>query len=49
MQESFLDTLKIVPSGVLIIDNKDDSIKFANRESLNLLVDGTQDAGIKMD
>jgi len=38
MQENFLDTLKIVPSGVIIINNKDDSIKFANKESLSLLM-----------
>ena len=38
MKESFLETLKIVPSGVLIVNNKDDSIKFANKESLNLLL-----------
>jgi len=30
MQENFLDTLKIVPSGVIIIKNNDNSIKFAN-------------------
>jgi hypothetical protein len=38
MNESFLETLKIVPAGVLILNNKNAKIKFANNESCEILI-----------
>jgi c-di-AMP phosphodiesterase-like protein len=37
LEESFLETIKMVPSGVLILDNEKKEIKFVNDELNKML------------
>jgi hypothetical protein len=46
MNESFLETLKIVPAGVLILNNKNAKIKFANNECCEILIPSTGNEGV---
>ena len=37
MEESIVETLNVIPAGVVIIDNKENKVKFANEDLINLL------------
>ena len=37
--EIIVETLNVIPTGVVIIDNKENKVKFANEDLINLLTD----------
>jgi hypothetical protein len=37
MKEGIIETLNVIPAGVVIIDSKENKIKFANDDLINLL------------
>lgn len=42
MEEGIIETLNVVPAGVVIIDNKENRIKFANEDLFHLLTDSDE-------
>ena len=39
MKEGIVETLNVVPAGVVIIDNKENKVKFVNEDLISLLTD----------
>jgi hypothetical protein len=37
MKEGIIETLNVIPAGVVIIDSKENKVKFANDDLINLL------------
>lgn len=45
MEEGIIETLNVVPAGVVIIDNKENRIKFANEDLFHFLTDPSDEKG----